>query len=210
MRSQKPRKPGGAVHPIDTLKEEHQLILRVLDAFELYVEALRRGATQADLGRFVLFFREFADARHHGREEQVFFRVLIDHGFPRDSGPICVMLQDHENARRLLGVLAGAAEQRPRLSDVEAGEVSEATRELARLLRTHMYREDNVLYPLAEQRLPESTMQELAERFERFEQKQTGGGKPEAFLTLAEELAARYSRNDVAVVSTDRPEGGRQ
>jgi hemerythrin-like domain-containing protein len=198
------------VHPIDTLKEEHQVILKVLDVLELYVEALKRGARQADLGQFVLFLREFADARHHGREEQVFFPVLIDRGFPRDSGPIYVMLQDHENARRLLGVLSRAAEQEHRLSDVETGEVSEATRELTRLLRTHMYREDNVLYPMAEDRLPEAAMQELAERFERFEQKQTGGAKPEALLTLAEKLTARYSPNGPALGSTDREEGGRQ
>ena len=42
------------------------------------------------------FFRVFAGAFHHEREEVVLFPALIrDAGLPADRGPIAVILDDH-------------------------------------------------------------------------------------------------------------------
>ena len=45
------------------------------------------GDDRAELSRFVRFIREFADVRHHGKEENFLFEAMMAGGFPRDGGP---------------------------------------------------------------------------------------------------------------------------
>ncbi len=83
---------------IETLMNEHRTIEQVLDAMVGFAEeARRRGATEKEeLARFVGFVREFADACHHGKEEDILFAAMVAGGFPRNGGPIAVMLHEHD------------------------------------------------------------------------------------------------------------------
>ena len=73
---------------IDLLMDEHQLILHSLDALEAFtVEMAQGGDDREELSRFVRFIREFADARHHGKEEDILFRAMVAAGFPATAVP---------------------------------------------------------------------------------------------------------------------------
>src|SRR5690242_137842 len=101
---------------IETLMSEHRVIERVIDGLVAFVEGTRRsGATDPqELSRFVHFIREFADACHHGKEEGILFAAMVEHGFPRQAGPIAVMLHEHDEGRAFVAVLAEkAAQQEP-------------------------------------------------------------------------------------------------
>ena len=101
-----------AMDAIELLMQEHQLILRSLDALDAFTVDMARGGDDRDeLSRFVRFIREFADARHHGKEEDILFEAMVAAGFPREGGPIAVMLMDHEAGRAHVGVMAATAEQ---------------------------------------------------------------------------------------------------
>ena len=79
---------------IEMLMTEHRTIERVLDGLVGFSgEVQRRGGTEKpELLRFVTFLREFADECHHGKEENILFATMTEHGFPREGGPIAVML----------------------------------------------------------------------------------------------------------------------
>ena len=83
------------------LREEHQLILQVADAMQaLLAEAEEPdGLDFATIGDCVTFIRLFADACHHGKEEDLLFPELEAAGMPRHQGPIAVMLYEHEQGR---------------------------------------------------------------------------------------------------------------
>ena len=71
---------------IETLMAEHQQILGAIGALEVYAGEVRRGGGDAaELGRFVTFIREFADAHHHAKEEDMLFAAMVEAGFPRDG-----------------------------------------------------------------------------------------------------------------------------
>ena len=97
---------------IETLMSEHRTIEEVLDALEGFAEGVRRkGTTERDeLRGFVTFLREFADAHHHAKEEDILFRTMVEHGFPRDGGPILVMLHEHDQGRALIAAMAAKLE----------------------------------------------------------------------------------------------------
>ena len=83
------------------LREEHQRILGVADVLETLLQSVDRGE-EPDLDSLadcVAFIRLFADAVHHGKEEDLLFPQLEARGVPRHTGPIAVMLQEHEIGR---------------------------------------------------------------------------------------------------------------
>lgn len=174
--------------PIDRLMEEHQTILRVLDALEAYAVALGGGADEdrARLGRFVTFIRELADRIHHGKEEEILFAVMVEHGFPRQAGPIAVMLHEHDVGRGLVGQLATLAE-RPAWSLEDRREAASTARELVRLLSDHIAKEDQILYPMARARLPPAALQRVAEACDAAAARDAEDTR--RLLALAEELA---------------------
>jgi len=135
------------------LREEHQVILRVLDCFEV---VLRRsdesGATaREDYEPFVDFFRGFADKCHHCKEEDRLFPVLEKLGVPREGGPIGVMLEEHRQGRSHVGAIA------ENLGPADAGDkeavqaVLEHGKAFLELLRRHIDKEDRILFGMADQ-----------------------------------------------------------
>ncbi len=180
---------------IETLMSEHRLIEQVLDAMVGFADEIRRqeATEREELARFVAFLREFADACHHGKEEDVLFAAMVEHGFPRDGGPIAVMLHDHAQGRALIGALAAKADGAGAWSGEDRQRIAEAAYAYAALLHAHIHKEDAILYPMAEQHLPPEAMERVGEQCERFEAEQTGPGAHERLHALADELVARHA-----------------
>jgi hemerythrin-like domain-containing protein len=175
---------------IDGMMAEHRTIERVLSALEVFAGRLERGqggAAPADLGRFVTFLREYADELHHAKEERVLFEAMTRHGFPRQAGPIAVMLDEHEQGRALVGRLselcAGA------VSADERREVGQVARAFAALLRQHIAKEDGILYPMALDRLPPAALAEVDAACVAADADSTARAR---LTTLADELITTY------------------
>lgn len=180
---------------IETLMNEHRVIERVLDALVAFAEEIRRKGTteKEELARFVAFASSFADTCHHGKEEGVLFTAMVEHGFPRDGGPIAVMLMEHDQGRGFVRSLRTRAEQAESWSDGDRQEIVEAACGYADMLREHIQREDGVLYPMAEQHLPPEALQRVGEDCEIFEAERIGAGEHERLHALADALVARHA-----------------
>jgi hemerythrin-like domain-containing protein len=177
---------------IETLMNEHRAIERVLDGLVAFGEEVRRKGTteKEELARFVTFVREFADAGHHGKEEDILFAAMVEHGFPRDGGPIAVMLHEHDQGRALVAILRARAGQQEPWSDADRQEIAEVAHGFADLLRAHIHKEDSVLYPMAEQHLPPEAMLAVCEACDRYE---SGADAHERLRTLGDELVRRHA-----------------
>jgi hemerythrin-like domain-containing protein len=178
---------------IDTLMNEHRTIERVLDALTTFAdETRRRSATEREeLGRFVAFLREFADAHHHHKEEGVLFEAMIEHGFPREAGPVAVMLDEHDQGRALVGALAERSASPGAWSDDDRQAIAVAAHGFSELLRAHIQKEDRILYPMAEQRLPPDALQAVDEVCA--EQDRARAESTDRLLQLGEGLVARHA-----------------
>ena len=142
---------------IETLMAEHQQILGAIDALEAYAgQVIRGGGEPAELGHFVTFIREFADAHHHAKEENMLFKAMTEAGFSRDAGPVGVMLHEHDQGRALVGQLADVAQAPTPWSSHDRERLHAAALGYADLLRAHIQKEDGILYPMAEARLPDA------------------------------------------------------
>ncbi len=166
------------------LREEHRRILEVLEALERTLDAAPDGAwDRGFVSDCIAFFRLFADACHHGKEEDVLFPALAEAGMPADRGPIAVMLREHEEGRALVARMADAyarTEDGPAHARTQDGpahdprgreggdprrELERAAREYIALLRGHILKEDGILFEMADMALSGAACQRVCERY---------------------------------------------
>ena len=177
------------------LMNEHRVIDRVLDCLDRYAAAIRAGDSveRGDLAKFVRFVREFADTKHHSKEEKILFPALQENGFPRDSGPVAVMLYEHDVGRELVAQLHSAASA---LSNEELwnnpAPIIQAASRFTQLLRQHIQKEDNILYPMAQSRLPQAAYDSVCKQCDELEQQHAASGLRQELEKLAAELCERY------------------
>lgn len=179
---------------IETLMTEHRLIELALDALVAFADEARRGGgdDREELGRFTTFIREFADAHHHGKEEDILFATMVEAGFPRHGGPIAVMLMEHDQGRAYVRALSDLASQQAAWSGADRQRLGEAAHGYANLLRAHIHKEDAILYPMAEQRLPAEALGHIEAECGAYEARQAASGELARLTALAGELQARH------------------
>lgn len=176
-------------HPIAMLTAEHRIILKVVDAMVRTADVLDHGGKidpDTVLG-MVRFMREFADARHHGKEEARLFPALLAAGFPAQGGPVQVMVAEHVRGREGVGAIHEAALAYSDGVDGAASDLAEALRAIAALYTQHIRKEDSILFPMAERALDESATAELAAEFAAVEAEHGEASRAE-FVRFAEGL----------------------
>ncbi len=165
---------------IETLMHEHQVIehgLAVLNVIARRVEKGEEVPTDR-VGELLKFFQVFADKCHHAKEEGVLFPEIEARGIPREGGPIGVMLYEHDRGREYVRQMVTAL---PRIrEDSAAREVfASAADHFVHLLSEHIFKENNVLFRMAESVLSDDDDKRLMEEFERHEHEAVGEGEHE-------------------------------
>ncbi len=174
----------------EILRDEHRVIERVLDALEAGADRVDRGAA-IDPAFFLdaaEFIRGFADGCHHHKEEGVLFVAMNAAGMPTQGGPIGVMLTEHEEARALTRALRDGAQRMEAGDRVAGAQVVNAARGYVRLLRAHIQKEDQILFPMADQLIPPSQHARVEQEFDRVEREESGADAHRKYHALAEEL----------------------
>jgi hemerythrin-like domain-containing protein len=150
---------------------EHAHVCGVLD-LEAATEALE-------------FLTTFADRCHHGKEEGALFPMLERKGLPRNVGPLAVMLADHDEGR------AKTAAMRAALADNAPERFATQALAYVELLRDHIAKENQVLFPMADGLFSESEQDELLASFGSIEEVDLGPGTHERELERVERLLMR-------------------
>jgi hemerythrin-like domain-containing protein len=181
------------MHPaIATLMNEHRVIEKVLAALEATATEASDGAEipRARVADLAEFFAGFADRCHHGKEEDLLFRRLVERGIPAENGPIAVMLSEHEEGREHVRALAALGRGAGPLSPAERDALVAHADGYAPLLAHHIMKEDRVLYPMALTTLSPEGLDDLARRYHEFEEGVMGAGEHARLHALAERIIA--------------------
>jgi hemerythrin-like domain-containing protein len=98
------------------------------------------------------------------------------------------MLAEHEEGRRLSQRMQLAVE-RLQAGDVRARDaVVLSVTDYIKVFRQHIYKEDNVLFPMADKVIPTIQQEQILGGFEQFERDGTGDDVHEKYFGLAERL----------------------
>jgi hemerythrin-like domain-containing protein len=79
---------------------------------------------------------------------------MIEAGFSRTAGPVAVMLHEHDSGRRLIGEIAAISGTDGPWTPDQHELLRTSARAYIELLRAHIHKEDNILYPMARRSVP--------------------------------------------------------
>ena len=176
-----------------TLKHEHDVILQALALLEFLAARVGKNDLPAteDVGDLLEFFTVFADGCHHVKEEKILFPALEAAGLARGAGPIGILLEQHDQGRRLVGILR---RELPALErDAAARQrFAAATGEYVAMLERHIAMENEGLFAIADRLLTEAEDREISAAFDRHEEATMGADTHRRFHQMLDEMEKKY------------------
>lgn len=180
-----------------SLRRDHDLIEKVLKSMWSTIPLLQSGKTIPEpiLNQVIDFSTNFTDVCHHGKEENALFPELEKKGMSRNSGPIAVMLMEHEVTRKL-GTRMEAS-SKTYLKNGDATQLIIDMQEYINHVVQHVWKENNRLFEMAEMALRNDVEQVNKSLLEVENTKLKEIGKTrEHYEKFAEELAKQFPSND--------------
>lgn len=180
---------------IKLMMEEHQNILRMLTLVRKACYGLLKGEeiNYQDFYKMIDFIRNYADAHHHGKEENFLFNEMVKHLGPAGEKLINHgMLVEHDHGRLLIRDLEDALEslkagKEESILDVIANAVGYSNH-----LTRHIEKEDAVVYTFAKRELSEDILEKVNQKTQEFETSPEGEESRIKHLEILVELEKKY------------------
>ncbi|OGW06792.1 MAG: hypothetical protein A2889_03305 [Nitrospinae bacterium RIFCSPLOWO2_01_FULL_39_10] len=152
--------------PTEILSNDHKVVLEKLKLMEQTINNLKSANVKNVLTDLKTFLRKEADL-HFKKEEAALFPEM-EKFIPRDEGPIGQMLLEHEDLYKYEDNFIRGVDLFS--NDENNGEAQKLIREngnsFINLLREHIYKEDNMLFMMADMHLEEDQINAIMKKFE--------------------------------------------
>ena len=158
-----------AGHPINILMEEHRIMLERADRLKVLVGMIEEACDVVYVGDALKELQEiaqdFADSeKHYLREENVLFPTLEKHGV---TEPPAVMWMEHNQIREVKKNLRSLVEKwnTMRFDEFKVKLVA-AAEPLCKILPSHFFKENNILFPTALKVITDSEWIDVQKEFD--------------------------------------------
>jgi hemerythrin-like domain-containing protein len=116
----------------------------------------------------------------------------VETGIANEGGPVGMMLHEHVIGRGYIAGFAAGTEKYKSGDRQATAEITKNIRLYGELLTSHIFKENNVLYQMADMHLTAQQQTELLANFEKLEEEVIGRGKHEAYHKLLDRLSQQY------------------
>ena len=153
-------------HPIHTLMEEHKMILELIDRLKDTLKKIETAQNYDEVSRELGMLEHIAEHlveadKHHKREEDVLFPELERLGI---TEPPEIMMEEHDDLKPKKSKLFKIAIKRNIPYNQFVKKIKELAEYLIKELPNHIYKEDNILYPMAVQTIPKEKWKNIKEK----------------------------------------------
>ncbi|WP_235828018.1 hemerythrin domain-containing protein [Brevibacillus migulae] len=159
--------------PLRQLKKEHGPLREQMDAFREMAQKVGVGDGREDWSESLFVLRDKVERfvgeldLHSRREEDVLFDMMAAH-IGREVGPIAVMEYEHDTAKALLKqFLQTTTELSGMVEREQAIRIADIAIQAEAILSQHFMKEEQVLFPMAEQILSEDEKQTLQDEMDK-------------------------------------------
>ena len=164
------------------LVKEHENILKIAEILEKECNALesKNKINKEFFMSVISFIKDYADRFHHAKEEKILFKefeTCVNEGRVH-CNPVEQMLFEHDKGRAAVKLM---------VEGVEAGDKNKLItggRAYTALIREHIFKEDNILYPMADEALSQNVKEKILRGFNSIK----GGDKEKKYLKLLKKL----------------------
>ncbi len=153
--------------PTEILMKEHKNILKAIDLIlkECTEISFGKELNKVFFNNAIYFIQYYADKFHHAKEEDILFKELQKDTVEMHCDPTKQMLYEHDLGRGFVKEMkAGFAEK-------DQEKIIQNARNYCQLLQEHIHKEDNILYPMANEALNLNNQTLMAEEFVKVEEK---------------------------------------
>jgi len=159
----------------EILSKEHEYILNVVSAIENECHNLEteKNLDKGFFAKAIDFIKNYADKFHHAKEEEILFKELKKENVQgrMHCSPMDQMLHEHHLGREFVKNL----EEGLKKNNME--KIIENARGYCQLLREHIFKEDNILYGMADEALTDKEQDFLLKQFKVSDEKNKAGKK---------------------------------
>ena len=146
------------------LENDHIHVLLLTEVMQKMVEKKSENMEHMEL--VVNLVRHFADGLHHAKEEDLLFPMLVKKGFSAEQGPVAVMLAEHVQGRTYIRGVADGIEAFKAGDRAALDSIYENLEEYAFLLTSHIGKENNILFRMADRALSSEEQSLLLAQFD--------------------------------------------
>lgn len=149
------------------LSDEHQNILKVVCVLIKECDAVEsgEGLDKTFFIKAIDFIKNYADKFHHAKEEDILFVEICKDAAQIHCNPTPQMLVEHDLGRDFIKNLEKGLEEN------DSKKVVGNARGYAQMIQEHIFKEDNILYPMADEALSAEIQESMLERFKQVETK---------------------------------------
>lgn len=180
-----------------TLITEHENILRMIDVMhKASIKGIQEGVVDiADFKTMVDFIRQYADKTHHGKEETYLFKAMTD--ALGEMGTVLVrqgMLVEHDMGRLYVSELDAALDaQETNPAPEHLLEILVAAGSYRALLKRHIHKENNAVFPYGDTNLPANLTQWVDREMIAFDEDEDNAAVRESQLRNLVLLEEKYA-----------------
>lgn len=147
---------------LDNLINDHNLIERALILFEKEVAKGEQMNTDIALS-LITFLEDYGDECHNQKEEKFYFPLLLERGLP-PMGPVAVMLEEHKQERGYLREIKQIV-TKFKMNNTLNESLKQITQEYIELTKNHIWKENDILYPMGKRILTVADGETLLNKF---------------------------------------------
>ncbi len=174
--------------------DEHRIIEQVLNCLsKMILKFEAEGKVEEAPSRQVVdFLRNFADKFHHGKEEAHLFPMFEEQNAGGHCGPIPVMLNEHDQGRAYVRGMDESIEAASEGDKIGMNRWGNHAKGFIMLLRSHIEKEDQILYTMANETFSQDDQRELLAKFAKADNEEMEPGTREKYVGIANELAEKF------------------
>jgi len=166
LEKQKPEIPPS--HPINILMEEHKIMLQLSEKLNTIADRIQPTSNTShddDIKHLEHIAEDFLDSeKHYLREENVLFPILEKHGI---TEPPAMMWKEHNQIREQKKKLPDIIKNRNAMSfENFKKQLSETAQTISKLLSSHFFKENNILFPAALRTITKEEWKEIRKEFD--------------------------------------------
>lgn len=181
---------------VEIMIKEHDNVLRMVNVIRKYCYKVLKDEKidYKDFYKIIDFIRNYTDAHHHAKEEDVLFKIMGEK-IPKlaNNGAITGMLIEHDMARLYISNLEKALEEYERGNDEARLDIIANAICYGDLLIRHIDKENNVMYKFAEKMLSHDVKEEIDRQSAEIEEAAKERGIQEKYIRLLDELEEKIN-----------------
>jgi len=180
--------------PTENLIKEHEEINELLDIMSKIALKIKSKDVfyPTDVEEIIDYLIIIIDKSHHGKEDEVFYPELISSGIPKETAPLSIINYEHTLAHRYLKDISSCVVNCKIGNDFSGELLADSLTNYVVVIKNHIQREEEIIFPIANEVLSSEKQNEISQRFEDIEQKNISLSFFDRFNKLLKKLKVKY------------------